>query len=110
MKLTDMKLKPRKEGDAKVESTIVGDEPKYPWGLQVRLENEQLEKLGVDKLPAVGTTVVLTARCEVCETGEYQAQKGEQERRNVTLQITELGLSGESKVSGDDIYGADKKK
>jgi hypothetical protein len=111
MKLTDMKLKPRKEEDySKPASTIVADEPKYPWGLQVRLENEQLEKLGVDKLPAVGTTVVLTARCEVCETGEYQAQKGEHERRNVTLQITELAISGESKVSGDDIYGDSKKK
>jgi hypothetical protein len=111
MKLTDMKLKPRKEEDYKAPSTSLADEPKYPWGLQVTLENEQLEKLGVDKLPSVGTTLTLTAKVEVCSTGEYQAQRGGEERRSVQLQITSLALSGaESAVSGDDIYGDSKKK
>jgi hypothetical protein len=111
MKLTDMKLKPRKEEDySKPASTIVADEPKYPWGLQVRLENEQLDKLGLDKMPAVGSTMLLTARVEVCETGEYQAQKGGAERRNITLQITDLGLTGETKDAADALYGGDKKK
>lgn len=76
------------------------DGPKYPWGLQINLNEDSLEKLGVTALPATGTEVTLVAKATVTGTSENQTE-GEGTRSNMTLQITDLQLDGLDK----DVFG-----
>lgn len=68
------------------------DAPRYPYGLQLNLDDEALEKLGITQVPAVGTKMTLTAVVEVCSTSAYATQEGESEA-SVSLQITDMELS-----------------
>lgn len=94
MKLANMKLEPRKPEDEKAANTLISDQPAYPWGLQLRLDNEQLEKLGITALPAAGVTMTLTAKVEVTSAGMRDSQGGG-EQKNLELQITDMALVGE---------------
>ncbi|WP_254227754.1 capsid staple protein [Burkholderia gladioli] len=86
-----MKLTP---AEAKQESGAVpmdADQPAYPYGLTICLDDESLAKLGITTLPDVGTAFTLAARVEVCSTSQYQNQDGAD--RNLSLQITDMELS-----------------
>lgn len=86
--------------------------PKYPYGLQLSLDEDSLAKLGLTQPPAIGTKIRITAECTVCSTSAYQRQGGEQEQ-NVSLQITDMEI-GETEGQTDDdsadpatmLYGA----
>lgn len=69
------------------------DAPKYPWGLCLTLNDDSLEKLGIDKLPEVGSVVTITARAEVSSIRDYQTQGGESEA-SMDLQITDMQVDG----------------
>lgn len=71
------------------------DAPKYPWGLELRLEDEQLKKLGITDLPKTGSKLQLVASVEVCGTHETDSQRGG-ERRSVELQVTAMALSADT--------------
>jgi hypothetical protein len=59
----------------------------YPWGLCIRLESEELEKLGITDLPGVGDEFHILAVAKV--TGCNQsAREGQDEETSVALQIT----------------------
>lgn len=66
--------------------------PPYPWGLCIRLEKSELEKLGItkDKLPAVGSSLTFTATADV--TGVNLSSQMQAEEMCVALQITGLKL------------------
>lgn len=74
-------------------SPTPADAPKYPWGLCITLNDDSLEKLGVDMLPAVGTEVTIVARAQVTRTGDNQTQGGESEM-SMDLQITDMQIDG----------------
>lgn len=83
-----------------------GDAPKYPWGLSLCLENDQLEKLGITgKLPETGTVMQLVARVEVTNTGDSKSQNGE-DRRSISLQVTDMSLAPEGSDPAKALYGA----
>lgn len=63
----------------------------YPYGLRLDLNDETLEKLGIDDLPAVGDDLDLDAEVQVRSVSENQYE-GEDRRRSVTLQITKMKL------------------
>jgi hypothetical protein len=66
--------------------------PAYPYGLQLRLDTECLERLGFDVSDySVGDELMLTARVEICETGAYESIVGG-ESQNLTLQVTAMNL------------------
>lgn len=69
--------------------------PEYPYGLRIRLEREQLEKLGLTALPAIGETFTVSAH-DSAEGGES---------RSLELQITDLALGRDGAISADDFYG-----
>lgn len=69
----------------------------YPWGLQLRLENDELDKLKM-KLPRVGDEFCLEAMVRVTNVSESQSA-GNKGDRAVSLQITKMAL--EPPESGD---------
>jgi hypothetical protein len=66
--------------------------PKYPFGLQVRLEKEDLAKLGIKELPEIGTDMKLVAECEVISISQNESKDGLQSQC-VCLQIEMMGLA-----------------
>lgn len=105
MKLASMKVD-RKKTSEKV-SSISMDEPLYPYGLEVRLDTDALKKLGIlDALPKVGKGMKLEALVDVTSVSEND-RKGGGKSCNVTLQITDLGLSPmKDNDAGDSLYDA----
>lgn len=72
-------------------SSPCGPSDAYPYGLEVRLEDESLDKLDIDELPKAGTKMTLTAEVEVSGSSS-SARMGEDPRRSLTLQITKMSL------------------
>jgi hypothetical protein len=112
--MISMKMDPKELQEQTMPSEGKVDMPVYPYGLTVRLDEKALDKLGMDTLPAVGKTLVLTAHVDVTEVSDNKHQTtGESKvhrHRNVSLQITELAL--EPKVAKKDaaasLYNGDK--
>jgi hypothetical protein len=96
--LKDMSLS---KDEAKEYATpSVGDAPKYPWGLQINLCDDDLKKLGISNMPA-GTKVTIVAEANVTSEGTNQNQSGETEN-NMTLQITSMDITGVNGTSAAD--------
>lgn len=74
----------------------VNDEPQYPYGLRLDLNDDSLEKLGITALPKVGTEMTITAKVKVTSVSAYDSQGGAPEQ-NVCLQITDMEI-GNSQV------------
>lgn len=73
--------------------TSCGPTDAYPYGLQVRLENESLDKLDLDSLPKVGTKLTLTAEVEVSSVSERDNSGSDGPFRSLELQITKMSLA-----------------
>ena len=69
---------------------VAPDKDQYPWGLEVRLENESLEKLKFAPTE-IGGQVQITA-IAIVETVSADLRENET-RKNVTLQITDMALT-----------------
>lgn len=68
---------------------VASDEPRYPYGLELHLDEDTLAKLGITAPPAVGTTMMITAKVMVTSASQYQRQGGEKESSSC-WQITDL--------------------
>lgn len=82
------------------------DEPKYPWGLNIHLDDDALEKLDIGDLE-VGKEVTIIAKATVSGCNSYQTQGGESES-SCDLQITDMQVSGFGPDAASVLYG-DKK-
>lgn len=80
----------REEAKKRID-TMPADGPDYPWGLCLNLGREELEKLGVKNLPAIGAEVKIQAVAKVVRVSQSASERGD-ESKGVELQITELGL------------------
>lgn len=87
--MADMKLTPEDKKDMAERYTVGGEQEDYPCGLEIRLSDTELEKLGNPQL-IVGEQVVVMARAVVESLGEEQVN-GDTERR-ACLQITEMEI------------------
>lgn len=70
-----------------------GQPNEYPWGLCIRLEDKELAKLGMDKLPEVGDEMTFEVRCKVTSVSQ-EASETRQKHRCVALQITAMAADG----------------
>jgi hypothetical protein len=81
--------------EAKAETMLseASEEPQYPYGLTICLDDDILTKLGIDpaNLPKVGEVFYIEAKAEVCSTSQYQNQDGAD--TSLSLQITDMSLS-----------------
>lgn len=81
------------------------DLPRYPWGLELRLDTEILAKLGMS-MPTVGTIVSISAIAKVVGTSSRETEGGES-RQCVELQITDMEkpATGPATPVEDRLYG-----
>lgn len=96
--------KEKKERNEPSKSTAIGSSPEYPYGMTLRLEDDQLKKLGMDSLPKVGASIALEATCKVVSVSKNESVQGHSSRC-VELQIQKLGLDTEP----DGMEGAIKR-
>lgn len=104
MKLHSMKLT-AKEQEKTQPASVLAEQPRYPWGLGLHLDDETLDKLGIG-LPELGKTLLLQARVKV--TGAMaQETEGSGKSRQAQLQITDMGIDvdeGEGGDAADKLY------
>lgn len=90
MPMINMKRAPERE---EMPGEIEKDEPRYPYGLCISLEKEDMDKLGLSNLPKVGTEVSFMAKAVVKGTSAYETQGGSDMR--VELQIAGVKAAAE---------------
>lgn len=110
--MIDMKLTPKpKKGDTMLGAEVTMDQPEYPYGLQIRLDNESLKKLGIGELPVIDAEFKLVALVCVTSVSAHESQGSDEPHRSVELQIEQMELkpakeeAGESKTAADRMYG-----
>lgn len=92
MKLTEADRKKREKS-----YEVIGEQPEYPYGLNIHLDNIAIEKLGIKDLPKLGEKIMLMAQVEV--TGANLRKEKSGDKKDMSLQITELCLVEEEKES-----------
>lgn len=102
-KLVSMKID-KAEREKKYSETVAADGPSYPYGLSMHLDEDVLEKLDLDSLPKVDSTVMIYAKATVTSVSSNSFPGGEK-RRTVGLQITHLCLE----AGGGSSESAEKK-
>lgn len=91
MALTNMKRAKGKETRDYDGPVAIGDEEDYPYGLQISLEKESLEKLGMDVSDfTIGGKVDVVCQVEVTRMSESAGQDGDYS--DVSLQITDMAM------------------
>lgn len=100
--LTSMK---RSESEMAKPYGLEMEDREYPWGLKVHLEDEDLEKLGIDMLPDVGGKRLMIARVEIVSASRHDTQDGVD--RSMSLQITDMKLREDEpeRDPADVMYG-----
>jgi hypothetical protein len=107
--MTDAKMVSMKMGKAEAKHTaepMAMEPPKYPYGLELTLNEEALAKLGIKELPAAETEGHVMAKCYVSRVASQDAAGGKA-NRSLSLQITDLAFEYDHpKKSADEmLYG-----
>lgn len=107
MPLKSMKLSEQDKKDNSVDSVI--EQPSYPYGLKIHLDEDAYEKLGLPEVPKVGSKFTMLAMVTVVDV--HQSEKGDDRKyTTVGLQITDMALDkGEkekAKDAGQVLYGS----
>lgn len=76
------------------------EEPKYPYGLCLSLDNEMMTKLGITDLLPVGTVVTITAKAKVTRASASEELDGGA-RKSMELQITDMETTTGARSDGD---------
>jgi hypothetical protein len=109
VKLTSMALT-KSDIKKQMEPTLAKDSnkdaPRYPWGLELNLDESAIAKLGLDELPEVGESYTLVAKCDITSAASSKTQGGNS--RRLGLQITAMALEESTEKDGDaakTLYG-----
>jgi hypothetical protein len=89
MKMVSMKLS-KKEAEKMAGAPVEAETPDYGYGTCLRLDKEQIGKLGLGK-PAGGDEYTLTAKVFVKEVSVTDRADGEG-YESMELQVTDMGL------------------
>ncbi len=100
MQMMDMKL-PKKNKKEMMEGAAISsadDQDRYPYGLRLRFENEQFDKIDSLSQLNVGDKVTIQATGMVIECRQSERQGNERDR-SCEVQITNVGVEGGKKPS-----------
>ena len=108
MKMADMKLpkKTGKEVEAELPTVAGGD--RWPYGLQLRFETEQIDKLPHLKDMKIGQKVMVQGVGDVTEIRMSEQKEGK-ENWTVEVQLHEVGCEGNKHESMLDALSRSKK-
>jgi hypothetical protein len=114
MDMTSMKLSAEERkamnGNCCVTSPGNSDGPSYPYGLEIRLEKESMDKLGLKASDYnLGDYVIITAHCCVKELRQSERQGGNPSQ-TMELQIEDMSLEDDSESSKEDLSWDDDRK
>ena len=99
-------------------TAVANDLPKYPYGLCITIETEQLDKLGIDGDCEVGDMIHLCAMAKVTSISKREKEGGDSDMR-IELQITHLASENEDEEGAETMsaearakkrYGGDEAK
>lgn len=97
MPMIDLKLSKRERKDITEPSM---DAPEYPWGLNLTLDEEVLEKLGLDVGDfKVGEELPLVGVVKVTSISQHQSDGSASTSVGLTLVKVETGKSDDEKAS-----------
>lgn len=95
-KMVDMALEPKKESkdtSMAYPCSPESGQPIYPWGLCISLQDEQLEKLGLDADCEVGDLLDMRCMARVTSVSQNETTNGKCSR--VELQVIMMGVEDE---------------
>ena len=84
--LINMRLSRKQSNDEIAISSPKG--PRFPYGLQISLDDDSLKKLGFDELPAIGTKMIVVGVGKVTRASENRSQDGI--HRDVSIQLERI--------------------
>jgi len=88
--MVNMIRKPKKTKRSKTMETPYEERERYPYGLQISFESEELKKLGLDvKDFEVTEKVKFTAKAEITSLSSNKNEPNE-ERQSMSIQITDI--------------------
>jgi len=100
MKLISMKkpkLSKRKLRENMMPETAAMDQPSYPWGLEINLENDSVEKLGIDiENTKAGDEIMIMAKAKVTNVSQREniERSGNKKiNKSIGLQITDMAYN-----------------
>lgn len=100
--MVDMMLTPEEIKEQYGPPTMSADEQeKYPYCLRISLGTDELEKLGIEKLPEIGEPFTIEAVGYVCDVSQSETEGGKP-RRSLCIQITDLELEEGVEEDEDD--------
>jgi hypothetical protein len=106
MNLVDLRLPKKSEKELK--KTMEVDQPKYPYGFQLRFDSEQIAKLPQLEKVKIGEKVTVNAIGEVVEVRKVDRQK-EDNQFSVEIQLKQIGVQGSSPKKDESLIGAIEK-
>lgn len=91
MSLTRAELKERSGPQPSLAGTSKDKGPKFPWGLEIRLDEKAMKKLGMGDLPEVGELCQITGLGRIVSVSERESQ--DSSSKDMTIQIEKLSLN-----------------
>jgi len=92
-----------------VEPSLV-NEDRYPYGLRLRLDQDEIAKISALKTIEAGTMVLIKAVGKVTEVSVIDSEDDKRKRRTVEIQIHEIGIAdkADDKTAFDEYSGKEK--
>lgn len=102
MKLTDVKLPKKTKAKLKTECQPIGpDEDRWPYGLRLEFEREQVAKMPEVAKLKVGDTVSVAGIGKVISI-RMSEWRNDQDSHNVEIQIEKVGVSSKKELHDMD--------
>lgn len=91
--MINMKMSKEEATEQCSPSSVETEMPRYPYGLELSLDDDAMEKLGIGDGLNVGDEVQITAMAKVTRKSGYETLVGDSEN-SISLQITDMEVSG----------------
>ena len=101
MAMVNMKRSAEEAGEGNEATACSKSE--YSYGLEIRLDEEALAKLGIGAPPAVGTVMQITASVTVSSASQNKTMDGEVEASSC-WQITDMEVAAKPKDPATALY------
>ena len=98
-KLVSMKMS-KSEREEKSQPAEL-DRPLYPYGLEVRLDTDALEKLGLETLPEVGDDMTLLAKVKITGASSSDSEYGKNYKSPICVSRTATRTSPPNSTTAD---------